>query len=276
LRHPVDLEGSELGNRIGQINQHRYVGGDRAADAPIGEFHDAVLGAALDAAVLQEVLAAGIRRNDDGIVAQVVATVAFRYMDGTPSLIEMILLPAIEYFTEKGDARWVNVVWYLSKERSPLANLTAEQVAVVLKNLLHLPRVESHAERILVLLAAKYPEKVFNFFADRKAFSATRDEQGQYEAIPYQFHGLEKSFASIADHAVDTVRRWFISGDPLFQFTAGRLLSISFPDFPDSLKVNLSSYIRPNNRDDIEFVVCVLYHFHIKMTWLCKGMRRWI
>ena len=41
---------------------------------------------ALNAAILQEVLAAGIGKKDDGIVAQVLETVFVRYKDGTPDL----------------------------------------------------------------------------------------------------------------------------------------------------------------------------------------------
>src|SRR5207253_8822616 len=58
---------------------------------------------ALNAAILQEVLAAGIGEKDDGIVAQVLETVFVRYKDGTPDLIVTIILPAIEYFTERRD-----------------------------------------------------------------------------------------------------------------------------------------------------------------------------
>ena len=210
---------------------------------------------ALNAAILQEVLAAGIGKKDDGIVAQVLETVFVRYKDGTPDLIVTIILPAIEYFTERRDARWINLAWYLPKDKSPLPDLTAEQVSIVLQNLLHLQRVKTHAERILVLLATKYPEKVFDFFGDRLAFSAAREDEGHYEAIPYHFYELQKSFANIANHAVDTVRRLFVVDDPLFQFTGGRLLSSSFPDFSVAFREKLSSYIKPDSRDDIEFVV---------------------
>jgi ppGpp synthetase/RelA/SpoT-type nucleotidyltranferase len=212
----------------------------------------------LESEVLQQVLALGIRKKDDDIVAQVLATVFFRYKDGTQDLIEAIVMPAIEYFTNRRDARWVNLAWYLPKEESPLRDLTAAQVDSVLKSLLNLARVDTHAEHVLELLAATYPEKVFDFFGDRLTFSAARDEEGYYEAVPHQLYELQKSFANIADHAVGTVRRLFAIDDPLFQFTGGRLLSSSFPDFSDAFKEKISSYIQPDNRDDIEFVVRVL------------------
>jgi hypothetical protein len=55
----------------------------------------------------------------------------------------------------------------------------------------------------------------------------SREDDDSYQEIPFQFHGLEKSFANIADHAVSRVREWFVSGDPMFNFRASRLLASS-------------------------------------------------
>jgi hypothetical protein len=74
-----------------------------------------------------------------------------------------MFLPAVEYFDERRDARWINLIWFLPQERSPLGALTPAQTDVVLKSLLHLGQVESHAERILGLLAQSQPEKVFDY-----------------------------------------------------------------------------------------------------------------
>jgi hypothetical protein len=60
-----------------------------------------------DNAVLSKILDAGIRLKSDEIVGQVLATVFSRYKDGTPGLIDGIIMPGIAYFTERQDARWV-------------------------------------------------------------------------------------------------------------------------------------------------------------------------
>jgi hypothetical protein len=212
----------------------------------------------LDNAVLTKILEAGVRLKNDDIVVQVLATVFYRYKDSTSDLIEVIILPGIAYFTDKRDARWVNLAWFLPKDRSPIAELTAAQVDAVLKNLIYLPRIETHAEMVLAILADAHTTRVFDFFGDRLKFSTARDDENSYEPIPHHFYTLQKSFASIADHAVDTVRKWFVSGDPLFQFTGGRMLSSSFPDFPAAFQQKLLSYVHRNIREEIEFVVRVL------------------
>src|SRR5262249_42795238 len=159
------------------------------------------------------ILALGIKRKEGPVLVQVMSAFGRRYGDAPEGLIEAIFLPAVEYFTERHDARWINLVWFLPPERSPLSVLTAGQIDVVLKGLVHLRQVESHAERVLVLMARTQPEKIFDFFGERLKQAGSREDDDSYEEVPFQFQGLEKSFANIADHAVGIVRQWFVSGD---------------------------------------------------------------
>src|SRR5258708_26568042 len=100
--------------------------------------------------------------------------------DAPEGLIEAIFLPAIEYFTERRDARWVNLLWFLPQERSPLCALRAEQTDVVLGSLVYLRRIETHAERVLSLMAKSQPEKVFDFFGERLTYARSRHDEDSY------------------------------------------------------------------------------------------------
>lgn len=230
----------------------------------------------LDNATLKKVLEAGIRLKNDDIIAQVLATVFYRYKDGTSDLIDAIILPGIAYFTEQRDARWVNLAWFLPRDKSPLTELTDVQVEAFLKNLIYSPRIETHAEMVLAILADRHVMRVFDFFGERLKYSTARDDEDSYEAIPHHFYTLHKCFSSIANHAVDTVRTWFVTGDSLFQFTGGRMLSSSFPDFPAAFEQKLRSYIEDNNREDVEFVVRVLsaYRGQPSLYETCKAIVR--
>jgi ppGpp synthetase/RelA/SpoT-type nucleotidyltranferase len=238
--------------------------------------HYVQLAPEFDPALLRKILALGIKRKEDPILVQVMSAFGRRYGDAPEGLIEAIFLPAIEYFTGRRDARWINLVWFLPQERSPLCPLTAEQTDVVLRSLVHLPRIESHAERVLGLMAKSQPEKVFEFFGERLAYAASREDKDSYEEMPFYFHGLEKSFANIVDHAVSTVRQWFVSGDEMFQFRGGRLLASSFPNFPEAFSLKLQSYLQTGNRDDIEFVIRVMssYHGEAFLNETCKAVVR--
>jgi hypothetical protein len=165
-----------------------------------------------DPVLLTKLLALGIEKKEDPVLVQVMSAFGRRYGDAPEGLIEAILLPAVEYFTERQDARWINLVWFLPAERSPLVALTADQTDLVLQSLVHLRRIESRAERVLGLMAKSQPMKVFDFFGERLKHAASREDDDSYEDVPHQFHGLQKSFADMADHAVRTVRQWFVSG----------------------------------------------------------------
>jgi len=229
-----------------------------------------------DNVILTQILKAGFRLNDDDIVAQVLATVFTRYKDGTAALIEAVILPGIEYFTEKRDTRWVNLAWYIPKETSPLAELTTAQTEIILRNLVCASQIDTHAEWILAMLANANSERVFRFFGERLKFSTANEDQASYEAIPYEFYELRTPFSKLVAYAVDAVREWFVSGDSMFQFTGGRLISSSFPEFPDALRVKLSSYLRPHVREEVEFVIRILsaYRGEPSLYETCKEIVR--
>jgi ppGpp synthetase/RelA/SpoT-type nucleotidyltranferase len=239
--------------------------------------HYVQLAPQFDPVLLRRILTLGLKRKEDHVVVGVVSAFGRRYSEAPEGLVEAVFLPAIAYFTERRDARWINLVWYLPKEQSPLCDLTAGQTDIVLRSLVHLRQVESHAERVLGLLAKSQPEKVFDFFGERLKYASTREEGDDgYEEIPSPFYGLEKSFANIADYAVGTVRQWFVSGDGMFQFRGGRLLANSFPTFPEAFSRKLLCYVQTGNRDDIEFVIRVIssYRGEAFLNGTCKEVVR--
>ena len=181
--------------------------------------------------MVERILLLGIKKDDDNVVAHVLSAGARRYSEAPDGLIETIFMPSIDFFLAKRDSRWINLVWFIKRDQTFLRDLTAEQVDVVLHSLVYLPTIDTHAEFVLGHLAAKYPEKVFDFFGERLTYGASgeRDGDERYEDVPFRFYSLQKSFAGIVEHAVDFVRQLFLSGDSMFQFSwrpsAGKQLS---------------------------------------------------
>src|SRR6185437_870061 len=139
-----------------------------------------------DSPTLKAVTEAGIRLKNDDVVAQALATAFRRYKDATPALIDEIILPGINFFTEKRDPRWVNLAWFIPKNESFLSDVSEPQLEALLKNLIHQPRVETHAEFVLAVLANKYGARVFDFFDERLTLSASREDKDSYEPVPHQ------------------------------------------------------------------------------------------
>lgn len=232
--------------------------------------------AKLDSAVLSKLLEAGIKLKSDAVVSQVLATVFYRYKDGTPDLLATILIPGIQYFAEKNDTRWVHLAWFLPKDRTPLVDLTEDQAAIILDSLIPADNVDTHMDMMLTIIAERFPERVFGFFDERLGYAPAKEEAGSYQAIPHRFYRLQNRFTNIVDHALEVVRKTFVSGDPMFEFTGGRLIAASFPNFPDVLRHRLSSYIRPDAHDEVEFVVRILtaYRGEAIPYDLCKEVVR--
>lgn len=229
-----------------------------------------------DGAKLKRLLDAGIRLDNENVVVQVLETAFRRYKDGTKALIDEVLLPGINYFTGKKDARWVNLAWFLPKEQSFVRDLTDDDVEAVLRNLLYAARIDTHAEFILKQIANTRPTRVFDFFEERLKSSTTPGAASGYEPVPYEFYELKKSFQGIPDHAVDTVRRLFVGGDYMFQYTGGRLISAAFPAFSEELGRKLLPLISTGTGDDIEFAIRILsaYNGEPFVEPLCKEIIR--
>lgn len=230
----------------------------------------------LDGAKLKRLLEAGIRLDNEGVIIQVLETAFRRYKDATKALIDEVLLPGINYFTQRKDAQWVNLAWFLPKEESFVRDLTDDGVEAVLQNLLYMPRIDTHAEFILIQIVNARPTRVFDLFEERLKFSTAPDVVNGYEPIPYEFHELKKRFQGITDYAVDTVRRLFVSGDYMFPYTGGRLISAAFPAFSVELGRKLMSLVTTGTHDDLEFAISILsaYDGEQFVEPLCKEIIR--
>lgn len=230
----------------------------------------------LDGTKLKRLLEAGIRLDKEGVIVQVLETAFRRYKDATKSLMDEVLLPGIEYFTQKKDARWANLAWFVPAEESFVRDLTDAGVEIVFRNLLYAPRIDTHAEFILIQIANNRATRVFDFFEERLKLSATPDLERGYEAIPYEFYELKKCFQGIVDHAVDVVRRLFVSGDYMFPYTGGRLMSAAFPVFSDELGRKLMSLVTTGTHEDLEFTISILsaYDGESFVQPLCKEVIR--
>jgi ppGpp synthetase/RelA/SpoT-type nucleotidyltranferase len=271
----VMLSGLAESDRVGVVDDK--IAQWLTEDRHLGQIaHYFQFAATLNAATLQKVIQAGIRLKNDDVVAQVLAVVFRRYKDGTPALIDEVILPGIAYFTERQDARWVNLAWFIKKEESFLSDVNDRQLEVLLRNLKLQPRIETHTEFVLTVLAHKHAKRIVDFFDERLALGATKDDDKLYQPIPHEFHELRKRFDAVADQVVDVVRRRFVSGDYVFQFTGGRFIAAAFPGFSDTLNKKLMSYISGGSREDIEFVIRVLsgYHGEPFVIEPCKEMVR--
>lgn len=228
-----------------------------------------------DPIVLARILPLAVQLEDDFTVNEIVSAAFQRYRDTPSELIEMIFIPAVKYLFDRRNISWLSLVWHINENQSPIYALTEEQLEIVLKNLLCLPKIEAHEEHVLAILAKKHPNKIFDFFCERIAYELEVKAKNCYEAIPFQFYSLPRTFRSIEAHAINATRKLFTAGDKTFRFHGGRLLAISFPELPEGFRHCLLSYIN-SNRDDLEFLICTLscYQGDSNLNEICKSIIR--
>jgi ppGpp synthetase/RelA/SpoT-type nucleotidyltranferase len=117
---------------------------------------------------------------------------------------------ALTFLNDRKDPRWVSEAWFLQKATKFYEELTPERTAQVLQNLSYLRKVDYRVERILVRLAERQPEAVWDYFGARLARAAADGEdEERFEAVPFRFHGLEKELSKHPQLAISKGLSWF-------------------------------------------------------------------
>jgi hypothetical protein len=209
---------------------------------------------------IEEVLKKAIALGDSVAVIECLVLATERGAPSSNSLLESVFVPALRHLIDQRDARWVHALWYSDASKTFFPDLSASHANLVLENLLFLPKVEYHAERILGWIAEQHLPSVWRFLGRR--LNDPRDSGDlHYEATPYQFHSLGKILAHNADLAVSTVQGWFHEDSRLFQFRGGRLLRSVYPKLGEPLVQKLKEIAVSGPDTDVGFLFGVLRNF---------------
>jgi hypothetical protein len=88
------------------------------------------------------------------------------------------------------------------------------------------------------------------------------DPRERYDAVPYQFHGLEKELSKHPELAIRSGRALFEKDSDLFRFRGGQLLKNAFPSFPEEFGNELMRLVSEGDRKDAQFVIEVMENYH--------------
>ena len=178
---------------------------------------------------------------------------------------ERFFEPAIEYLNRKQEFWWVRAAWIAREASSFFASLSKDQASLLMPAMVHAPKVEYQVEQILVQIAKHHPALVLACFAARLAVKEESSEE-RYQAIPYQFHGLEKELSKDARLAVEFGRKIFEGDSRLFRFRGGRLLSAAFPSCPPNFAAELAKLASEGTAADVKFILAVMENYHGEET----------
>jgi ppGpp synthetase/RelA/SpoT-type nucleotidyltranferase len=169
---------------------------------------------------------------------------------------------ALTFLNDRKDPRWVSEARFAKKTAKFYHELSPERTAQVLQNLSYLRQVNYQAERVLVRLAERQPEAVWDYFGDRLDREAPEGEDDQrFEVVPFRFHGLEKELLKDPQLAIRKGLSWFARDRELFRFRGGHLLSSAFPGCTPEFAAELAELVKVGGDTEADFALAILQNY---------------
>lgn len=204
-----------------------------------------------------------IEKDDSTAVTECLLFALEHYGTGKLSDADTFAHDALKFLNDRKDSRWVTKAWFLQKATKFYEELTAERTMQLLQNLGYLGKVDYQVERILVRLAERQPEAVWDYFGTRLARDAAEGEdEERFEAVPFRFHGLEKELSKDPQLAIRKGLYWFARDRKLFEFRGGRLLSSAFPNCTPEFAAALAELVKASGDTEADFALAILRNYH--------------
>ena len=178
---------------------------------------------------------------------------------------DVFVQDALSFLNDRENASWISEGWFLEKANRFYEGLTVERTAQVLKNLGYVRKIDHRAERVLARLAQHQLAAVWEYFGARLAKDTADDDTVDYaerfEAVPFQFHGLEKELSKNVSLALSKGLSWFANDRELFRFRGGRLLSNVFPNCTGEFATALADLVIGGSDMEADFALAILENY---------------
>lgn len=213
-------------------------------------------------AIARRILDKALASHDDVAVIESLLFCMEHIGSGKIDDEERFFAEAMGYLNERHDRRWLGQAWFVhGRDSQFFANLNKERAALILKNLEDAPRVDHQIERLLKRVAEKRLEDVWDYFGRRILRERTNDDGGRFDAVPFQFHGLEKTLSRDPAMAIQKGKIWYAADNRLFRFRGGRLLSNAFPSCSPEFGTALKEVVESGSGEDADFVLAILQNY---------------
>lgn len=180
---------------------------------------------------------------------------------------DTFLRDTLTFLNERKDSRWISQAWFLKKAAKVFEEITFERTAQVLQNLVYMPEVNYEAEAVLVKLAERYAEAVWDYFGSRLVREAANGEnEERFEAVPFQLHELDKELSKNPKLAISKGLLWFGRDRTLFQFRGGRLLSSVFPTCAPEFASALADLVKAGGDSEANFALAIVQNYRGEMS----------
>lgn len=205
--------------------------------------------------LLATITAKGLASEDDQVLHNVTVAAARQSTEHPEGLFDQVFLPAAQSLSSRRLFGWVGGMFNWD-QLGLLKGLSAQQVALLMKLLVEVPRLGTDGEALLAVVAREHVQAVIDLIGQR--FLHERDTADfRYEDLPYGLHYLREPLAAAPAEIVAAARRWFDADPGMAQFRGGRLIAELFPNLEHPMYPLLYSHIE-DGREGIDFVLSVL------------------
>jgi hypothetical protein len=217
----------------------------------------------VDLELLKKIFGRAVELEEVQPLREMISVVVSNHSKAKITLIDELMLPALEVLTKSGDANWIFDAWFRTEIDGVLEAVGERGIDLILSNLSGLRKIDYQAERILAVVGKRSPEKVFRLLLGRlrKDGHDGINDSSRFEPIPFELHSLREPFEKMAGLVVQAVRQQYDGNYGMLIHRGARLIKIIFPEFPLELEVELTKLVEKGGEGDFEFVLAVLRNY---------------
>jgi hypothetical protein len=227
-----------------------------------------------DIAFFKKLVQTAMTQGDVFVLSQAIAVIAAKFDIGGDALINTLFADILQKLTEHNFTGWVHEFWFRRETKKISEIMTEGTIDILLKNLVRLPNLDTHAEYILKGIAKRFPLKVIELFSERLEYAKQQSKRSAYDAIPYDLHELPSVFQDVADDVTKAIRKWYDGHYVMFSLEGGRLVKILYPAFPNTLETALLNLLQQGDEQGYLFVMAVLrnYEGNVRIQNVCAAL----
>lgn len=164
---------------------------------------------------------------------------------------------------EKRKLDWVFIAsrW---KRGGLFETLTDDDLERLLDALVYISKIEYAAERLLIDILPRMPEKVVALFGRRQEVEdARRDDplERSYDAIPYRFNQLPEALKAHPDIVIKQALAWTEANPKLSEFKGPAFVARIFKDWSKDIQTSLWEFFQSGDEGKRDFVFDVLNRY---------------
>lgn len=210
----------------------------------------------VDPDLLAAVAARASEIGDDAAVIETLDSAGRLYQrEADTRLIDVVFMPGIEHLTGSKNPNWVDNSWGAT-EGALLSALDEAQCRQVLASFVTISAIDYSGDRVLAVVADRFPELVSAFFGERIVMD--RGDGTRFEPIPFDIHDLKLALERHPRLLLETARGWY-RHDPLYhEYRGGRLVGNVFPELSGEIADTLREIVQGGECGDLEFILTTL------------------